>query len=159
MCSSGRITLGSQGMHFVEDWRFLEKTTSWLHRREELAKFFIIGEGGKIMFAPKNVLILSSREPRKEGQAALKISLCIGSTSSECRAPLLSFIWVWDKLKENFLGSSKISSNVLDLNNYFLQHVGLARIKFPNVKKEKFSLWMATLLTGVALHTSAVSLT
>lgn len=62
-------------------------------------------------------------------------------------------------LQAHFLGSSKISPNVLDLNNCFLQHAGLARIKYPNVKKEKFLSWMATLLTGVALHTSVVSLT
>lgn len=52
-----------------------------------------------------------------------------------------------------------MSSYVLDLNNCFLQHAGLALIKYPNVKKEKFLLWMATLQKGVALHTSVVSLT
>lgn len=58
-----------------------------------------------------------------------------------------------------FLGSSKMSSYVLDLNNCFLQHVGLAQIEYPNVKKEKFLLWMAIRPRGVALHTSVVSLT
>ena len=58
-----------------------------------------------------------------------------------------------------FLGSSKISSYALDLNNCFLQHAGLALIKYPNAKKEKFLLWMATLQRGVALHISVVSLT
>lgn len=58
-----------------------------------------------------------------------------------------------------FLGSSKISSYVLDLNNCFLQHAGLALIKYPNVKKEKFLLWIPTLQRGVALPTSVVSLT
>lgn len=58
-----------------------------------------------------------------------------------------------------FLGSSKISSRVLVLNNCFLQHAGLALIKYPNVKKEKFLLWMTTPQRDVALHTSVVSLT
>jgi len=58
-----------------------------------------------------------------------------------------------------FIGSSKITSYVLDLNIFFLQHAGLALIKYPNVKKEKFLLWMATLQRGVALRTSVVSLT
>lgn len=128
-------------------------------RREDVAKFFIIGEGGKIMFAHKKMywsFIAGNKGER--GKLHWKLAFCIGSISSECRAPLLSLIWAWDKPTANFLGSSKISSNVLYLNNCFLQHAGLARIKFPNVKKEKFSLWMATLLAGVALHTSAVSL-
>lgn len=59
-----------------------------------------------------------------------------------------------------FLGSDKISSYVLDLSNcFFFQHVGLALIKYPNVKKEKFLLWMTILQKGVALPTSVVSFT
>lgn len=168
MCSSGRITLDHR-RHLllgIQDPIIWAEEHSWKQQgdlvgKKKSSKIFRNRKGEKIPFVviwlTNNRHVLHSRGQRK-GKLHWKLASCRATVRNECRVSVFSCVSVTN-LRTCFLGNSKSSSYVLDLNNCFLQHADLALIKYPNVKKAKFLLWMATLQSGVALRINVVSLT